>query len=287
MPSGDWAKAEQATGRTVRLPSAPLVIDKPVYMLSHTPLMGHGGPGLFDNSKIFFEGEGCLIVCGDLNLYTGEFLRSHGSTISGVYFVGGEVILAGSISNLRINHCHFNLGTSRTTKIPIRHDPNRADGGLLGVVRNTGAHLNEVLICNNQIEGGLRGVDLRHPYRCRVEGNEFLYQEIGVVATGARQLRVTGNTFTRGLNGDKPYGYAGVIQGEELLLDGNMMTGLKWGFWVEDQELDGVAIHLGKFDGVRSHVNLLTTANPGATKLPDSVGGFIEGRSILEAGSGW
>lgn len=60
VPSSDWAKAEQATGRTVRLSSDPLVMDRPVYMLSHTALVGHDGAGLFDCSNQF-EGGLCGI----------------------------------------------------------------------------------------------------------------------------------------------------------------------------------------------------------------------------------
>ena len=273
-----WPRSEYAASAPVLLPSCPMEVDRLIFLPACIPLLGNGFGNVFDGSKIHFRDGGGLVVLGDMDAEFGRVL-AHGRTIAGIYFAGKSnhlLQLRGAIDNLRIQNCHFNGGVSdfRWSSIFCMLSPIRRDAGGYGTLITDGAHLKDIVISGNQIEGGYFGIYLNHPFGCDITGNKFYYSDVGVGLRSSKGCIVSGNQFRKHV-------YAGLVDVHDgCHLENNAVQEAKRGFWVEGVHDDRLGDHMGTLNGQRSHPEMYTLDGGGKMGIPEAAAGLKAGVSF-------
>lgn len=248
-----WPRSESMATLAVELPPGETVITEPLYLPANISLRGAGGS--FDGSILRFRGMGCLIILGDLQAPFG-MVKPFGKTIRDIYFVAERsaacVVMWGDHQNLRIHNCHFNT-KGNVNMVAFHHqrmtsyEPTEF-GTCFG---GPNPHCKEIMFTDCQIEFAResgQGIHLIAPQRCRITDTAFIYGELGVGATEARDLRISGCDFTGGVfcpavteTTNPPH--------NRVYFEGNTMSECHTGAWVFGADSEGVTDANNQFRG--------------------------------------
>jgi len=196
-PSEAWARSQGAKTLPIELPASEIRIYEDLEVPANMQIRGAGN---WSGSMLRFYDEACLQLLGDMQ-QDGVLYKPFGGGLDRVQLCGNSgslVELYGSFQDLRLTNLHVVSKGSPTAD--IRHSRVATMRGTsFGLVDTRQPHLKEMKIRNCQFESGNTALYLTAPMRCEIEGNQFLYGELGIAAHEAAGIYVANNTFNAGL----------------------------------------------------------------------------------------
>ena len=196
-PSEAWARSQGAKTLPIELPASEIRIHEDIEVPANMQIRGAGN---WSGSTLRFYDEACLQLLGDMQQES-VLYKPFGGGLDRVQLSGNSgslVELYGSFQDLRLTNLHVVSKGSLTADIwHSRVATLRGTG--FGLVDTRQPHIKELKILNCQFESGNTALYLTAPMRCKIEGNQFLYGELGIAAHEAAEFFIANNTFNGGI----------------------------------------------------------------------------------------